>query len=49
MNSYDARPVIRRQCILCGEMFVPVDSWVCPACDRARDRQMALSQERLPV
>jgi rRNA maturation endonuclease Nob1 len=49
MNSTDSRVVIRRQCICCGKMFEPVDSWVCPACERARDRQMVLDQSRLPV
>ena len=49
MNLTDARPVIRRQCICCGEMFEPVDSWVCPTCERSRDRQMVLDQSRLPV
>jgi len=47
MNLVDSRPRIRRQCIICGEMFFPVDSWVCPTCDSARDRQMALSQSKI--
>ena len=45
----DSRRLTHRQCISCGEMFEPVDSWVCPACERARDRQMVLDQARLPV
>jgi rubrerythrin len=49
MNQTDPRTTIRRQCIVCGGMFEPVDSWVCPACERARDRQMVLDQARLPT
>ena|GEM_PF-4128290 len=49
MNLTDSRPVIRRQCIACGEMFEPVDGWLCRACEAANARQMTLDQARLEV
>lgn len=50
MNLTDARPVIRRQCIACGEMFEPVDGWVCPFCEAETvARRVTGDQARLEV
>jgi uncharacterized OB-fold protein len=40
-------PTIQRMCLICGRLFAPVDSWVCPDCERkaAHARQTTIDQE----
>jgi predicted amidophosphoribosyltransferase len=47
MNATETAPSIKRICLTCGALFAPVDSWVCPECERksSHAKQTTIDQE----